>query len=138
MSDAVHPLSADRQTRGARDPSSPVTALCVRAEPSEFEVDRRIRAERARVTWIETTIAATGAGSRVRSGGIGFGPSFSPWYLERDVPFLCRIAFKSKAVNGLINAHSDHRASEIWVSNHWDGGITWALPRPAPKPEKSL
>jgi hypothetical protein len=52
-----------------------VSALFVTAEPSEFEVYRRIRAEGAGVVWVEATIAivATGAGITAPIGG--FEPS---------------------------------------------------------------
>jgi hypothetical protein len=63
-----------------------VSALLVTAEPSEFEVYRRIRAEGAGVVWVEATIAivATGAGITAPIGG------FEPSAVIPPISFFCR------------------------------------------------
>jgi hypothetical protein len=66
-----------------RHPS--ITVLCVRAEPSEFEIDRRVRAEGAGVARVEATIAIVAPGAGV-TGPIG---RFEPGAIIAPIPLLC-------------------------------------------------
>jgi len=63
-----------------------VSALFVTAEPSEFEVYRRIRAEGAGVVWVEATIAIVATGAGITAPIRGFEPSA----VIPPISFFCR------------------------------------------------
>jgi hypothetical protein len=99
-SDAARPPPADPQTRGVRGRSSRQCALRARAEPSEFEIDRGVRAESTRVTGIKTMIAIVATGTSIAGPVMAFeaGAIIAPIPLLSWPIVPARLIFKTLGV----------------------------------------